>query len=329
MYKKSFFNYISNLFRKDCVFSVKNENKEQDIFLFMYSDSDDYNENIEAPKYLSYFYKRNLWSEADIFSYIFSKIGLPSLISIINNSETLYDKTMSSVILVYSDQYSWELIRELILWYVKYIEDYLFKKTLYPMALDSHFYFVIMSFLTEINNPECLKNILSLLKTNVVDYLNEENSFQNQELYVYKAYQQFLHHCSDVLSYPDFYEAWHNKVSSEIWSDNRIIDQQMINLPYYITINTQTLNSITDQKLLFKDFRNYLRKSISKELKNEISQQIKNSQDVADLKEVFLDLKEILQTENIALILGNDKPSQLLQEFCDQLSDFVQIDWNR
>ena len=61
----------------------------------------------------------------------------------------------------------------------------------------------------------------------------------------------------------------------------------------------------------------------------QIKGKIQESQDVADLEAVFIDLKELLQTENIALILGNDKPSQLLQEFCEQLSDFVQIDWNR
>ncbi|MFM7381598.1 MAG: hypothetical protein ACKO1W_00835, partial [Microcystaceae cyanobacterium] len=118
-------------------------------------------------------------------------------------------------------------------------------------------------------------------------------------------------------------------ISLEKSSGSQILNQQVKNEPYFIAIKTQNLNSITEPKELFKRFKNRLIDAIPKDIKPQIKGKIQESQDIADLEAVFIDLKELLQTENIALILGNDKPSQLLQEFCEQLSDFVQIDWNR
>ena len=324
MSESHFYNHIVNLFRKDCFFSIKNGNQQEMIFFFYFKETDSESE----PKYLEHFHTRQLFSEEEIFSYLLKQLSLDTLVSVINNSENIFEKTMSSAILIYTDQYNWETIKELVFWYVKYIKEYLFQKALYPKEIDYIIYSElnysygqycgIISFFMMIKNPRVLKKLLSFIKTSIVDQLNEESQFSKQELYVYQDFQEFLSYCSQILSYPDFYEAWHSNLLTE-----------SLSTPYYITIKNQRLNSITEQKDLFKRFKNRLIDAIPNDIKPRIKEKIQESQDVADLEEVFIDLKELLQTENIALFLGNDKPSQLLQEFCDQLSDFVQIDWNR
>ena len=324
MSESHFYNHIVNLLRKDCFFRIKNGNQEEMIFFFYFKETDSESE----PKYLEHFYTRQLFSEEEIFSYLLKQLSLDTLVSVINNSENLFEKTMSSAILIYTDQYNWETIKELVFWYVKYIKEYLFQKALYTEEINSLIYFElyydytfysqILSFFMMIKNPAILKKILSLIKENVIDQLSEENKLSKQKLYIYQDFQEFLSYCSQILSYPDFYEAWHNNLLTE-----------SLSAPYYITIKNQKLNSITDQNELFKRFKNRLIDVIPSNIKPQIKEKIQESQDIADLEAIFIDLKELLKTENIALFLGNDKPSQLLQEFCDQLSDFVQIDWNR
>ncbi len=148
-------------------------------------------------------------------------------------------------------------------------------------------------------------------------------------LKISKNCRTIVEYCANNLDYSEFKSIYGSELSREKSSGSQILNQQAKNEPYFIAIKTQNLNSITEPKELFKRFKNRLIDFIPSDIKPQIKEKIQESQDIADLEAVFIDLKELLQTENIALILGNDKPSQLLQEFCEQLSDFVQIDWNR
>jgi hypothetical protein len=148
-------------------------------------------------------------------------------------------------------------------------------------------------------------------------------------LKISKNCHTIVEYCANNLDYSEFKSIYGSELSLEKLSGSQILNQQAKNEPYFIAIKTQNLNSINEPKELFKRFKNRLIDAIPNEIKPRIKETIQKSQDIADLEAVFIDLKELLRTENIALFLGNDKPSQLLQEFCDQLSDFVQIDWNR
>ena len=135
--------------------------------------------------------------------------------------------------------------------------------------------------------------------------------------------------CAQVLSYPDFYSAWHKGLTCP---------HESCNQPDQIVIKTENLNQITDEFNLLKRFRRRLIQSIPNEIKPQL-QALVNSQSQANdinvddlvdqIEDIIQAIKDGLQIDHLNLFLDNKNPSQLLLDLRDQFSDLVNIDWNR
>jgi energy-coupling factor transporter ATP-binding protein EcfA2 len=135
--------------------------------------------------------------------------------------------------------------------------------------------------------------------------------------------------CAQVLSYPDFYSAWHKGLTCP---------HESCNQPDQIVIKTENLNQITDEFNLLKRFRRRLIQSIPNEIKPQL-QALVNSQSQANdinvddlvdqIEDIIQAIKDGLQIDHLNLFLDNKNSSQLLLDLRDQFSDLVNIDWNR
>jgi len=132
-------------------------------------------------------------------------------------------------------------------------------------------------------------------------------------------------HCAKNMSYPDFYEAWHDKSSIAQVLENQLIDipsqLQPTNKTYPIAIDTQSLKLETNTSALAK-----LNEVIAQKLCTKIYHksgyfEIPTASDAAQLQQYIPRIQEKLQKQNLALILHGCEPNEHLINFCYSFAD--------
>jgi hypothetical protein len=125
-------------------------------------------------------------------------------------------------------------------------------------------------------------------------------------------------HCAKNMSYPDFYEAWHDKSSIAQVLENQLIDipsqLQPTNKTYPIAIDTQSLKLETNTSALAQ-------KLCTKIYRKSGYFDIPTVNDAAQLQQYIPRIQEKLQKPNLALILHGSEPNEHLLNFCYSLAD--------
>ncbi len=156
-----------------------------------------------------------------------------------------------------------------------------------------------------------------------------------------KLVYELLWYCSENLSYPEFYKAWHNQhkiIHPEIIEISPLgnttiaqnLNQQILDLPsqlqptektYPLIINAQSLEDENDNS------------SIAQELCNQIyaiafpDDNIPEINNAPQLKRLIPTIKKQLKTKNLALIFYNGEPNETLIKFCKKLTAPIHIKW--
>ncbi|NJL64786.1 MAG: hypothetical protein HC903_26950 [Methylacidiphilales bacterium] len=195
-----------------------------------------------------------------------------------------------------------------------------------PEAID-----VVMNLLCEIMDygdfwyDEYLKNIRETeVLQNIVKKLRE--SGMNQEYKLGSSNYEFssvIEHCSQILSYPDFYKAWNPKLSTiqtlEKQFTNTHLQFTATDKTYPIFINAQTLEDETDTIAISQEICNQIYLTIFPDA------EIPEVSNAPQLKRIIPQIKIQLQTQKLALILNNCQPNQELITFCLKLTDVLHI----
>jgi HEAT repeat protein/GTPase SAR1 family protein len=159
---------------------------------------------------------------------------------------------------------------------------------------------------------------------------SEENeSRRNPPLdhYIYKFCESFLWNRAQNMSYPDFYHAWHGDPSPVQTLESQFADiasqLQATDKTYPIVINAQALEGETDTSAIAQALSNRIYRFIFPD-DSEIPPEVSNAY---QLERSLLQLKQQLQTQNLALILDKCEPNQALIIFCRKLTDVLHIAW--
>ena len=140
-------------------------------------------------------------------------------------------------------------------------------------------------------------------------------------------YSYLLWHCAQNMSYPEFYRAWHGESSplknletqfTDIYS---IISKlQPTDKTHPLVINLKSLQDETDTSAICQEICNQIYLTAFTE-----NPEIPEVNKAPQLKRIIPQIKKQLQTQNIALIINNCKPNQIIITFCGKLIDVLHI----
>ncbi|OKH41991.1 hypothetical protein NIES2101_33450 [Calothrix sp. HK-06] len=171
-------------------------------------------------------------------------------------------------------------------------------------------------FLKEIRNSGVLQKVLINLRNLGMD---------DKCRLVLQRYDasEVIRHSAQMISYPNFYHAWHGE-----FSPPEILEKQFINIAlqptdktHPIYINAQALRDEIDISAISQEICNqiYFADVLGAE-----PPEVNNAPQV---KRLIPKIKKQLQTQNLAIILNNCQPNQELIAFCRKISDVVSIGW--
>lgn len=153
-------------------------------------------------------------------------------------------------------------------------------------------------------------------------YMTDEVLKNN--IHLYTACHDAIWRCAENMSYPEFYHAWHDEVSSIQDLENPIVDiasqLQPTSKTYPIVINMQALQDETDTS------------AISQELCNQVyltafpdNPEIPQVNNAPQLKRILPQVKTQLQTKHLILIIEKCEPNKELTTFCRKLTDVLHL----
>ncbi|WP_292760100.1 NACHT domain-containing protein [Nostoc sp. NOS(2021)] len=140
-------------------------------------------------------------------------------------------------------------------------------------------------------------------------------------------YSYLLWHCAENMSYPDFYRAWYGESSplqnleTQFTDIHSILSQlQPTDKTHPLVINLKSLQDETDTSAICQEICNQIYLTAFTE-----NSEIPEVNNAPQLKRIIPQIKKQLQTQNIALIINNCKPNQIIITFCDKLRDVLHI----
>ena len=182
--------------------------------------------------------------------------------------------------------------------------------------------------------------LYSVVISNVKKYFTKNNLTHHPN--VFDTANDLLGYVAKNMTYPEFYKAWHSQpeiIHPEILeisplgntSITETLNQQILDLSsqlqptektYPLIINAQSLEDETDNS------------SIAQELCNQIyaiavpdETNIPEINNAPQLKRLIPNIKQQIETKNLALIFHNGEPNETLIKFCKKLSDSIYIKW--
>jgi len=191
--------------------------------------------------------------------------------------------------------------------------------------------------LKKTNDIKLLQEIICHLKPIVIDYQNNQLPPERMNL-CFKA----IWHCAENMTYPEFYKAWHSKpeiIYPEILEISPLgntaiaqtLNQQILDLPsqlqptdktYPLVINAQSLEDETDNSSIAQEICNQIYAIAFPDETN-----IPEINNAPQLKRLIPNIKQQLETKNLALIFHNGEPNETLIKFCKKLTDVIYIKW--
>ncbi len=129
------------------------------------------------------------------------------------------------------------------------------------------------------------------------------------------------------MSYPEFYRAWHGESSplqnleTQFTNIHSILTQlQPTDKTHSLVINLKSLQDETDTSAICQEICNQIYLTAFTE-----NPEIPEVNNAPQLKRIIPQIKKQLQTQNIALILNNCEPNQIIITFCGKLIDVLHI----
>jgi len=134
-------------------------------------------------------------------------------------------------------------------------------------------------------------------------------------------------HCTQNMTYPDLYHAWHSKNSTIQNLENQITDiskqlQPTTTKTYPIFINNSPLKNETDTQAIAQEIYNQIHQTIDPNDEN--IPEIKNA---PQLKRLIPKIKNYLHTQYLTLILHKSDPHPETVAFCHKLTKTLHIAW--
>lgn len=143
----------------------------------------------------------------------------------------------------------------------------------------------------------------------------------------YELCEGFLADCAQNMSYPKFYRAWHGESSplqnleTQFTDIHSILTQlQPTDKTHSLVINLKSLQDETDISAICQEICNQIYFTAFTE-----NPEIPEVNNAPQLKRIIPQIKKQLQTQNIALILNNCEPNQIIITFCGKLIDVLHI----
>ena len=140
-------------------------------------------------------------------------------------------------------------------------------------------------------------------------------------------YSYILWHCAQNMSYPEFYRAWHGESSPLQNLETQFTDIHSIaselqptDKTHPLVINLKSLQDETDISAICQEICNQIYLTAFTE-----NLEIPEVNNAPQLKRIIPPIKKQLQTQNIALIINNCKPNQIIITFCSKLIDVLHI----
>ncbi|MBD0386775.1 MAG: NACHT domain-containing protein [Nostoc sp. C3-bin3] len=140
-------------------------------------------------------------------------------------------------------------------------------------------------------------------------------------------YSSILWHCAENMSYPEFYRAWNGESSplqnleTQFTDIHSILSQlQPADKTHPLVINLKSLQDETDTSAICQEICNQIYLTAFTE-----NPEIPEVNNAPQLKRIIPQVKKQLQTQNIALILNNCEPNQIIITFCGKLIDVLHI----
>jgi transcriptional regulator with XRE-family HTH domain/GTPase SAR1 family protein len=143
----------------------------------------------------------------------------------------------------------------------------------------------------------------------------------------YELCEGFLADCAQNMSYPEFYRAWHGEPSplqnleTQFTDIHSILSElQPTDKTHPLVINLKSLQDETDTSAISQEICNQIYFTAFNE-----DLDIPEVNNAPQLKRIIPKIKKQLQTQNIALIVNNCEPNQIIITFCGKLRDVLHI----
>ncbi|MEM1172847.1 MAG: hypothetical protein AAGJ08_28180 [Cyanobacteria bacterium P01_H01_bin.35] len=172
-------------------------------------------------------------------------------------------------------------------------------------------------------NSNSFQGVVIGLKGFLRDFLSEvKPNFH----YNYRAVNDIVWHCTQNMTYPNFYLAWHSNNSTIQNLENQITDiskqLQPTTKTYPIFIDASPLKNETDTEAIAQEIYNQIHQTIYPNDEN--IPEIKNA---PQLKRLIPKIKNHLNTKHLALIFHKSNPHPETVAFCHKLTNALHIAW--
>ena len=206
----------------------------------------------------------------------------------------------------------------------------------------------LIKLLSDCNDSDVHWNATSLLMDTIpVEQLlslvlhlkrNWKNLDSQEIQWKFVHYEETICRCSENITYPQFYEIWHNTLKTnhpevhEIYPLGNIaiaqtLNQQILDLPsqlqptkktYPLIINAKSLEKMTSENSLSQSLCNKIYKIIFPQITD-----IPKVNDPSDLEREIIKIKGQIQKQNLVLIFHKGEPKETLVNVCEQLTDEI------
>ncbi|TAE59896.1 MAG: NACHT domain-containing protein [Nostocales cyanobacterium] len=142
-----------------------------------------------------------------------------------------------------------------------------------------------------------------------------------------KESQEYIWHCAQNMTYPEFYHAWHGNtptiqtLENQLKNTHSLLTQlQPTNKTYPLPLNLQTLQNETEIIDISQEICNQIYLTAFTE-----PEEIPTVNNAPQLKSKIPQIKKHLKTENLALIINNCEPNETIINFLNKLTDVLHI----
>ncbi len=177
------------------------------------------------------------------------------------------------------------------------------------------------TYITEVTHYFAAQSLINITPNNLLPLLVsklKECDYHQEECF------QVFWHCTNNMSYADFYLAWHGSSSSIECLENQFVDiASQIN-----STHSTHIVYIDTEKMALKIDENVVCKLICTKIFNILSlpaNKIPKISDVADLQLELIRLIEYLQKKSLFLLFDKCKPTEILLNICYTLVDAKEI----
>jgi hypothetical protein len=267
----------------------------------------------------------NLGQDLKIFSVIASNLGL-SFANRIQDSESILSPASLVLKLIEDDFNSTNSLKT-----DRRVTEYdlkIYADSSYKNPIGNIFYFIESFILRNLDIKQ-----FSMIVNNLSKWIWDGDELRSEEDDTLSLY--ILWRCSEVLSYPDFYQAWHPAAFPEFLIGQPELEYLENNLLSIDTIQTELDRTAEHPEIrcLVVDIRqleqesdpNVIAKKLTNKIFNSIGRRIPVVQDISCLERELLNLKFDLGFEKLAIALYGKSANEAIHQLCQSLTESIPI----